>query len=253
MPDRHRRRASAARAEGRRRAALLAARIGVVLHESRVALALTQAGAAERAGVSQSFWSRVERGLVTAISLETLTACAAAIGVQLAAFIEARPGSDLPRDIQHLRRQDLVIGIARSGGWAGRPEFGIDPAAWRSRSIDVLLTRSRELETAVIEVVDLLADGGATIRGLADKVAAVRRSKPADARVAGLLVLRATARNRATVNELTSLFETRFPGSSAAWLRALEHADQPMPSEDGMIWSSVDGTRLMAVRRAGRV
>ena len=88
------------------------------------------------------------------------------------------------------------------------------------------------------------------MRGLADKVAAVRRSSPPEAHVAGLLVLRATSRNRATMKELASLFETRFPASSSGWLRALQDADAPMPLEDGVVWSSVSGDRLMVVGRS---
>ncbi|MBA2720065.1 MAG: helix-turn-helix transcriptional regulator [Chloroflexi bacterium] len=210
---------------------------------------MTQAEAAARAGISQSFWSRLERGAVVTVSIETLAACAAAVGVQLAAFIEARPGADLPRDIEHLRRQELVIASASPGGWLGQPEFTIDPTADRSRSIDVLLSRDQGRELAVVEVVDLLADGGAALRGLADKVAAIRRSSGPDVRVSGLLVLRATARNRATMDELATVFATRFPASSRDWLRALRDRGMPMPAADGVLWSSVDGSRLMAVRR----
>ena len=252
MPDRVRRRAGTSRLEGRRRAVALVRRVGLGLRESRTALRLTQAQAAERAGVSQPFWSRLERGLITTVSIETLASCAAAVGVQLAAFIEARPGASLPRDIEHLRRQELVVNVARPGGWRGRPEYGIDPSAAWSRSIDVLLDRRDGAEFAVVELEDLLADGGSAMRGLADKVAAVRRSSPPEAHVAGLLILRATSRNRATMKELASLFETRFPGSSSAWLRALQNPNEPMPLEDGVLWSSVSGDRLMAVGRTTR-
>jgi transcriptional regulator with XRE-family HTH domain len=189
MPNRTRRRAGSARLDGRRRAAAVLRRIGVALKDCRLALHLTQAEAAHRAGVSQPFWSRLERGLVISISIETLASCAAAVGVQLAAFIEARPGADLPRDIEHLRRQELVISLARLGGWHARPEFGIDPGAAWSRSVDVLLVRGAQAEIAVVEIVDLLADAGSALRGLADKVAAVRRARSPSTRVAGLLVL----------------------------------------------------------------
>jgi transcriptional regulator with XRE-family HTH domain len=252
MPDRRRRRATAERLEGRRRAEMVARRVGLGLRESRIGSRLTQGQAADRAGVSQPFWSRLERGLITTASIETLASCAAAVGVQLAAFIEARPGANLPRDIEHLRRQDLIVTVARSGGWRARPEFAIDQSAAWSRSVDVLLSRVEALEIAVVELVDLLADGGSAMRGLADKVAAVRRSSPPGTRVAGLLVLRATLRNRSTMNELAAVFETRFPGSSSEWLRALQSPDTPMPIEDGILWTSVSGDRLMSVRRRRR-
>jgi hypothetical protein len=177
----------------------------------------------------------------------TLAACAAAVGAQLAAFVEAAPGADLPRDVEHLRRQQLVIGVA-GGGWIARPERLIDQDARRSRSVDVELERAARREVAVVEILDLMADGGDAMRGLGDKVAAVRRAAPGRWTVAGLLVLRRTARNRAIVREFADLFVARFSGSSAAWLAALGDPARPMPKADGLVWSSVDGRRLFAAR-----
>jgi hypothetical protein len=169
------------------------------------------------------------------------------VDTQLAAFLEAIPGADLPRDMEHLRRQQLVVAMARGGGWTARPERPIDPAARRSRSIFAELERGASREIAVVEIVDLLTDGGATMRGLADKVALVRRDAGARWTVSGLLILRSTNRNRGIIREFGDLFAARFPGSSSAWLAALRDP-RPMPSSDGLVWSSVDGSRLYAVR-----
>jgi hypothetical protein len=162
--------------------------------------------------------------------------------------LEARPGADLPRDIAHLRGQEAIVRFARSGGWRARVESGIDPTARRSRSIDVELQRHHGpvTEIAVVELVDLLADGGQAMRGLADKVAAVRRGNPT-ARVAGLLVLRATQRNRGLVVELASLVSARFPAPSRSWIAALTTAERPMPRDDGLVWARVGASRLFAV------
>ena len=256
MPDRHRRRAGAARVDGRRRSRYLAGRIALALKESRLALGLTQREAADRAGVSQGFWSHLERGGGVAASLETLCACAAAVGTELAAFIEARAGADLPRDIAHLRGQEAIVRFARSGGWRARAERAIDGAARRSRSIDVELQREHgsDLEIAVVELVDLLADGGEAMRGLTDKVAAVRRAEPRT-NVAGLLVLRATRRNRAVVTELATLIEARFPAGSRSWIGALTTRNRAMPRQDGLVWARVDGSTLFALgpSRAARI
>jgi transcriptional regulator with XRE-family HTH domain len=252
VPDRHRRRAGPARLTGRKRGGYLAQRIGIGLKESRTAMRLTQAEAADRAGVSQGFWSLLERGGAAIASLETLAACAAAVGTQLAAFVEAVPGADLPRDMEHLRRQQLVTVIARGGGWTARPERPIDPMARRSRSIDVELERFVRLEIAVVEIVDLLTDGGEAMRGLADKVAAVRREVGANWNVSGLLILRSTTRNRGVVREFADLFAARFPASSAAWLSAIRDSSRLMPNADGLAWSSADGSRLVAARTGQR-
>ncbi len=178
MPDRSRRRAGSVRVLGRRRSTYLAHRLGIGLRESRVALAMTQAAASDRAGVSQGFWSALEHGRGSAASLETLAACAAAVGTQLAAFVEATPGADLPRDIAHLRGQAAILRFAAPGGWIGSPEADIDVRSRRSRAIDVRLDRRDGREIAVVELVDLLADGGDALRGLSDKVRAVRHANP---------------------------------------------------------------------------
>ena len=112
MPDRHLRRAGTARRAARDRARYVLRRAGTVLRDARLALGLRQRDAAGRAGMSQSFWSRIERGVTTAVSVETLASCGAAVGLQLAAFVERAPGASLPRDIEHLRRQSLLVGIA---------------------------------------------------------------------------------------------------------------------------------------------
>jgi len=248
MPNRARRRAGAARNEGRTRSRELAQRAGIVLRDNRRARGLTQRQASDRAGVSQGFWSLLERGGGTTASLETLAACAAAIGGRWTAFLEAAPGTDLPRDIVHLRGQQTIIAFAKPGGWRARVEAGIDPLARRSRAIDVCLDRASSAEIAVVELFDFIADGGDAMRGLADKVAAVRVGTNTDARIQGLFVLRATRRNRELVGRLGDVIRSRFPGSSAAWVAALSRLDRPMPQADGLIWVSVDGARLFPAR-----
>jgi transcriptional regulator with XRE-family HTH domain len=208
----------------------------------------TQAQAADRAGVSQPFWSDLERGAATGTSLETLATVGAAAGMVLAAFLESSAGADLPRDIEHVRRQELVIRFAARGSWRAGPETAIDARAFRSRSVDVLLERAAAREIAVVEIEDLVTDVGGAFRGLADKVAAVVRERPGW-RAAGLLIVRATHRNRALIDELRATFDARFPGSSSAWVRALADSGTAMPLGDGVAWSSVRGDRLFARRR----
>jgi transcriptional regulator with XRE-family HTH domain len=241
------RRAGSARIAGRQRSQYLAKRIGIGLRESRRALRLTQAAASARAGVSQAYWSMLERGVATTATLETLAACAAAVDTELAAFLQARPGADLPRDIVHLRGQAAIVRDAASGGWRPGVEVAIDPHASRSRSIDVTLERAARAEIAVVELVDLVAVAGQDLRGLSDKVAAVRRLQP-HSRVAGLLAIRRTRRNRQLIAEIRPMIDARFPASSAAWLRALRDPSAPMPAEDGLVWARVDGSGLLARR-----
>jgi transcriptional regulator with XRE-family HTH domain len=219
-----------------------------MLGDARRSRGMTQASAAERSGVSQSFWSRLERGASTAVSLETLAACGAAVGLQLASFYEQAPGADLPRDIQHLRRQDLVVRLATPGGWTPVPEAAVPGDGRRPRSIDVLLMRGARREAAIVEIWDLLTDGGEAMRGLEAKVLASRERLGPDWHVQGLLVLRGTQRNRRLVRDLGALFAARFPASSTAWLKALADPKTQMPSAGGLVWTDVSGTRLFAAR-----
>ena len=104
----------------------------------------------------------------------------------------------------------------------------------------------------MIEVWDLLLDGGAAMRGLEAKVLATRERLGPDWRVEGLLVVRATSRNRRLIGGLGSLFAARYPASSRAWLRALNTADAPMPTAAGLAWTDVPGSRIFATRLAAR-
>jgi transcriptional regulator with XRE-family HTH domain len=245
MPDRSRRRAGTARLIGRRRAQELSTRLGTAVKLARRASTLRQSDVADRAGVAQSFISRIERGDGRAASLETWAAVASAMGFQLAAFIERAPGTSLPRDYEHLKRQRLILETAARGGWTGTAEHAIDPDWTRPRSIDVVLRRRSRNETAVVEIWDWLDDVGAAFRALDAKVTAMRRE--GDGVVSGLMVVRGTRRNRQLVSEFRTLFAARFTASSAAWLRALTDT-APMPVAPGLLWTDVGGAELRVAR-----
>jgi transcriptional regulator with XRE-family HTH domain len=232
----------------RERSRYVSERIGRALLDARIGSGRLQREVAERAGISQSYYSRIERGGGTSATLETLAACALACDVRLAAFLEALPGATLPRDIEHVRRQQAVIALAERGGWQAIPERPIDPDARRSRSIDVMLQRSRRREIAVVEIIDLITDAGATFRGHSDKIHAVRREAGPNWTVAGLLVVRGTIRNRRLVGELRGVIEARYPAGSAGWLAALRDPDRAMPATDGFAWTGSRGTALRAAR-----
>ena len=245
-----RRRTTLAQRTGEERARYLARRIGIAIRDARRALGLRQVDVAVRAGITQPHVSRIERGLVPYAALATLAAVAAAVNVQLAAFIEARPAADLPRDVEHLRGQRLVITQGKGGAWVGQPEAIVTEDGAAPRSIDVLLARPDRRECAVVEIWTLLPDVGAAIRGLDGKVAAIVRRLGEDWLVAPLLVVRATRRNRELVREFAPLFAARYPAPSRSWLRAIGDPAAAMPRDGGFLWMTVSGDRLMAARLA---
>ncbi len=242
------RRSTSARRRARARVEYVARRIGTGLRDARLAQGLRQIDVAKSAGITQPFYSRIERGLELSVALLTLAACAAAVNVQLAAFIEALPGANLPRDIEHMGRQSLLVAIAARGGWHATPEAVLAHDGTRPRSIDVLLTRDETREAAVVEIWDLLVDGGEAMRGLEAKVIAISASLGSGWQVRGLLLLRRTSRNRALVRDLAPLVAARYPASSSAWLRALSLPGAALPSAAGFAWTTVRGDRLVAAR-----
>jgi transcriptional regulator with XRE-family HTH domain len=219
-----------------------------MLRDARLTRGLRQVDGALRAGVSQPYWSRLERGEAGSAEIETLAACGAAVGLQLAAFFEGAPGADQPHDLVHLRSQRLVVELATPGGWHSTPEAAIPDDGPRPRSIDVLLTRATRREAAVVEIWDLVLDGGAAMRGLEAKVAATRERLGPDWHVEGLLLLRRTSRNRELVRDLAPLIAARYPASSVGWIAALGEPARPMPDTAGFAWTSVRGDRLLAAR-----
>lgn len=233
---------------GDARATYLAKRLGTALRDGRLAVGLLQREVGTRAGVSQPEIAKLEGGHGSDTGIDTWGACAAAVGLHLAAFLEQAPGADLPRDIEHLRRQNLVIATAAPGGWDAEPESALPGDGPRPRSIDVLLTRPVRLEAAVVEVWDLLLDGGHAMRSLEAKVLATRDRLGPGWRVEGLLVVRGTQRNRRLVHGLNALFSARYPASSQGWLRALAETAHTMPEGSGLVWTDVKGGRLFAAR-----
>jgi hypothetical protein len=170
----------------------------------------TQEECAAIARLSQPRWSDLERGRGANAPLETWAVAASAVGQELVAFLDQAPGADLPRDIEHLRRQSVIVERAAVGGWAVAPEMPVT-AGISGRVIDALLTRAAAREAAVFEVWDLLLDVGQSFRSFDEKVAAVRRTLSGGALSGGALsgwtvsgewVIRGTRRNRSLVAEL---------------------------------------------------
>ena len=248
------RRAGGTVAAGHARARFLAGRLGISLRDSRMRAGLRQADVAERARLSQSFVSHLERGQGRDTSIETWAIVAAALGEQFAAFLEHVPGADPPRDVEHLRRQRLVIEVAARGAWQAHPEFTIDDATLRSRAIDVVLLRPVQREAIAVEVWDLLTDVGAAMRSLEGKVSTLaRRLAPVGTGsagwiVRGLWVVRGTRRNRTILADFRPVFEARFPARSSEWLRALTDPATAVPGRDGLCWTDAKATRLIAWR-----
>ena len=104
----------------------------------------------------------------------------------------------------------------------------------------------------VIEIVNMLTDAGGDLRGLTDKIQSSGAWLGRSMAGQGVLVVRATARNRTTIAELASVFAARFPGEGRHWLAALANPGAPMPAEDGFLWTRATTPELFASRLGRR-
>jgi transcriptional regulator with XRE-family HTH domain len=246
---------AAARAE--RHATELASRLGKALKEARLAIGLTQAAAARRAGMSQATWSALETDGDARYTMLTWDRAAHAVGTRLSAYLPETSAADGPRDAVQLRAQELIIRTSLPGGWGGLPEEQIDSEPSRSRVADVILYRPIQgpREYALMEVIDWFDDVGAPTRAWHRRLAAVERYAIARMRgdgpvprIGGCWVIRATRRNRQLIGEHRHFFRARFPGSGRAWLAALTDPTSPMPGEHALLWVSVKGERIYPAR-----
>jgi transcriptional regulator with XRE-family HTH domain len=251
-------RRTAAQAGADRSSDELAARVGLMLRDARRQRGLTQAAAANLAGVSASTWSWLEIGRDGRITLATLNRAAMAVGTSLNVYVRQASAAAQPRDAVHLRHQELVIKTAKAGLWLPLPEEPIDRDARTSRAADVLLCRRTPGAAAcyvLVEIWDWLDDVGAATRDWGRRLDATERYAIARMldddplpRTSGIWVLRATQRNRQLVNEHRGFFRARFPGPGHAWLAALTDATRQMPSHPALLWVTVTGDRLYPAR-----
>lgn len=229
------------------------ARTGAEVRVARRARNLTQAAVGARAGISRMSVSRLERGLGGGLTLDAWQRVSLAIGRPLLVRLQ-QPVDGETADAGHLAIQELVLRLGRGSGYRGLVELPTKPTEpWRS--IDVALVDDARHRLIVAECWNSIGDVGAAARGStrkqeeAEAIAAARWGVADPPGQVGLVwVVRATARNRALVARYPEVFAARFPGSSLGWVRALI-TGAPPPDEPGLVWSSLDGTRLFPWRR----
>ena len=224
---------------------------GTAIRQARHRRRLTQASVGERAGVSRMSISRAERGLGGGLTLDAWQRIATALEVTLRVQLQ-RDHQLEPQDAGHLAMQELVLRLGRRHGYARNVELNSRPdEPWRS--IDVALANDRRRRLIVVECWNVIGDIGASARSSGRKAAEAEAI--ADLRwgddphsTHAVWVVRATKRNRELTARYPEVFGVRFPGSSVAWARALNDGTDP-PREPGLVWASVDGTRIYPWRR----
>jgi transcriptional regulator with XRE-family HTH domain len=207
--------------------AMDALRFGRVLRAVRRHLELTQATVATRAGVSQSVFSRAERGDLTGMTVGTLDRIAAAIGASLVIDIRYQGGrGDRLVDASHAALVDTIVGVLRRFRWEVEVEFTFNVFGDRG-SVDILAWHPATRTLLIVEVKSRFTDLQAMLMSLARKLRVVpdaaREARGWDAvHVGRIVVAYGSAENRAVVARFASTFDAALPARATevrAWLR----------------------------------
>ena len=215
---------------------------------------MTQAILGAKCRLSQSTISDMEIGHgggLSAIAWQRL-----AIVLDLPFKVElGRDSLEEPVDAGHLGVQELVLRIGRRAGYRRTFELATKPSD-PSRSTDVGLIDDTNRRLLQVECVNTFGNINASIRSSDLKRAeaealaiAISHGRPYAVHV--VWVVRATRRNRHLLATYPELFESRFTGSSRAWVRALT-AGTPPPASPGLVWCDVNATRIFEWRSRQR-
>jgi DNA-binding XRE family transcriptional regulator len=239
-----------------RRTTAISLALGRDVREGRTGRAMTQGVAADKVGISQTAWSRIERGLGGQVPLRIWVALGIALERPLAVSFSRPLGEPRgPADAGHLQIQEYILRLARATGRHGTFELPTRPAD-PARSTDVGLRDDRHRALIQVECWNTFGDLGAAIRATnrkaAEAAAHAIATIAADAgayRVATVWVVRASAANRELISTYPHIIDAAFPGSSRRWCRALTAGTEP-PAKPGIVWFDSATSRLTEYRRA---
>lgn len=136
----------------------------------RLASGATQAPIAGRAGVSQSLYSRVERGLGWSQKVSTMARIARALDADLVVDLRYRGGRvDRLIDRAHAAIVETVVATLRSAGWETVVEYSFNVFGERG-SVDILAWHAATRTLLLVEVKSRLTDLQAMFHSLGRKL-----------------------------------------------------------------------------------
>lgn len=202
-------------------------KVGRILRAVRQRRGLRQAGVAANAGLSQSVVSKLERGRLDVVGLETLRRVALELDVSIVISATWQGGQgDRLLDRAHAAVVDRVIETLKALDWEVAAEFSFNHFGDRG-SVDVLAWHAARRVLLIIEVKATLTDLQALLLSLSRKLRVVpdlaREELGWNAEhVARLVVIAGTTANRSVVSRHAATFDASFPARSReilSWLR----------------------------------
>jgi transcriptional regulator with XRE-family HTH domain len=196
-------------------------------------LQLTQAAVARRAGISQSVYSRAERGDLTGMTVGTLDRIAASMGASLVIDLRYQGGlGDRLVDAAHAALVDIVVGVLRRYKWDVEIEFTFNHFGDRG-SVDILGWHRATRTLLIIEVKSRFTDLQAMRVSLGRKLRVVpdaaREERDWDAAQVGRIVVAyGSAENRAVLAQFASTFDAVLPARATDIRRWLRHPKGPL-------------------------
>jgi transcriptional regulator with XRE-family HTH domain len=228
-------------------------RLGIRFRALRQRLGWRQRDLAERAGVSQTFVSLVERGHLESVPLRKLRRIADALEADVVTGLRWR-GGDLDRlvDEGHAALVGLTVELLRSAGWEVRAEVSYSIFGERG-SVDLLARREAAATLLVVEVKTELVSVEETLRKhdekvrLAARIASEQLSWSAGA-VGRLLVLPDLSTPRRRIERHAAVFGPAYPIRGLAVRRWLREPFGPMA---GLIF--MDPVKAVGERNTARI
>lgn len=229
-------------------------RIGRSLRAIRIRLRWRQADLAAKAGVSRSFVSKIERGLLATADFERVERISRVLGADFDVRIRWRgEGLDRLLDEAHAALVDATVAMLRAAGWEVAIEVTFNVFGDRG-SIDVFAWHRATGTLLVIEVKSVVPDAQGTLLPLDRKVRLApligRERRWDGASVSRLLVVGDRPINRRRVGQLAAMFDTALPVRGLAirrWLKA------PTGTISGLLFLSDSPAGGVRRRSAGRL
>ena len=202
-------------------------RFGRMLRAIRTANGETQAVVAGRARVSQSVYSRAERGRVADLKLATLDRIASALDAHLVVDLRFQGGlADRLIDRAHAAIVEIVVASLLAAGWQTQVEFSfnvfgergsVDILGWHATTRTLLIV---EVKSRFTDLQEMLLSLGRKLRLVPDEV---RREIGWDPVAVGRVVVApGTTANRNVIGRHRSIFEATLPQQATAirqWIR----------------------------------